>query len=127
MTASRLESLLRDGVTEVGVYDALTPDVVFHSPVLAQPVRGNDIVGLIVTNALETMADRKAVRVDELGDLTAFVFRATVDGHDLDVAAHARSDGDGRVRELKVFMRPLPAVEAFAAEMNRRLPDIQDD
>jgi hypothetical protein len=49
------------------------------------------------------------------------VFRARVNGRPLEGTDIMRLDEQGRIRELNVFVRPLPALTALAAALAPRL------
>nr|WP_156770773.1 hypothetical protein [Mycobacterium gordonae] len=53
----------------------------------------------------------------------ALMFRATVDGLDIQGCDFLHTGDDGLVDEITVMMRPLKAVAAFAARMRAELSD----
>ena len=60
---------------------------------------------------------------DELmGDGVGFlVGRAKVDGLEIEFVDHLRFDGDGRIADITVFFRPLPATAAALRRIGARL------
>jgi SnoaL-like domain len=102
--------------------EALAADVVLHSPITGafrfegrEPVLA---VLRIVRGALEDLHE-----IAEFGDddTRALIFGARVGGQELQGLDVLRFDAEGRVREFRVFIRPLPGVTALAAAM---APDV---
>ena len=101
--------------------DLLAPDVVFHSPVFAHPVRGRDSVAEL----LETVhaifgVPTYRLRLSEGRD-TMLLFDGEVDGQTLQVAVAIRDGPHGLIQELTVLMRPLPVVRRFGEVAMTRL------
>jgi hypothetical protein len=103
---------------------ALTEYVVFFSPVAFQPFRGRDAVVEVLGNVMEVFAD--FAYTDELaGEGThALVFRAMVDGKQVEGLDHLVLDDEGRVARLTVMVRPLSGVIAMAEQMGPRVAHI---
>ncbi|MDQ6807333.1 MAG: nuclear transport factor 2 family protein [Actinomycetota bacterium] len=105
----------RDYGTIAGV---LAPDVVIHSPITDSfQLHGRDdalAVLKIVREAMEGLEHRELVGAD---DVWTQRFRARVRGRHVDGMDLLRFDEEGRVRELTVFIRPLPGLAAFAAAL----------
>ena len=102
----------------------LTEDVVFFSPVAFQPFRGRDAVVEVLGNVLEVFVD--FTYTDELAGASthALVFRATVDGKEVEGLDHLVLDEDGRVVRLTVMLRPLSGVITMAEQMGPRVAHI---
>jgi hypothetical protein len=98
------------------VADALAPDVVIHSPITDSfEFRGRDdalAVLKIVAEAMDGLEHYELVGAD---DIWTQRFRVRVRGRLLDGMDLLRFDEEGRLRELTVFIRPLPGLTAFAA------------
>jgi hypothetical protein len=58
-----------------------------------------------------------------MGDTAVLVFKARVGDRDLDGVDILRFDGDGRIAELIVMVRPMSAVTALAEAMAARLAE----
>jgi hypothetical protein len=114
----------RDAV-ETGDIEAiiatLAPDVVLHSPVTFTPFEGRDAVAALLTAVFQTFEDFRYV--DELtGDgVHGLVFRARVGERDVEGIDLIRDDGQGRVVDLTVMVRPLSATMALGEAVRRRL------
>lgn len=52
------------------------------------------------------------------------IFKATVDGRELDGLDLLRFDGDGLIEELMVMVRPMSALHALAEAMGRRFDEL---
>ena len=59
----------------------------------------------------------------ETGDTAVLAFSASVGDRELDGIDLLRFDGDGKVCELAVYVRPLSGVNALAAAMQRMLAE----
>lgn len=101
--------------------ETLREDVVLHSPILFRGFEGRDVVGQVLTHVAATLED--LTYVDELaGENTVCLrFKANVGDRQLEGIDFLELDGDGKVAELTVFMRPLSAITAFNERMAERL------
>jgi len=104
---------------------ALREDVVLHSPILFRGFEGREIVGQVLTHVAATLED--FVYLDELSgeDTVCLRFKARVGDRELEGIDFLELDGDGKVAELTVFMRPLSAITAFNEQMKLRLEAAQ--
>ncbi|MDQ6777576.1 MAG: nuclear transport factor 2 family protein [Actinomycetota bacterium] len=113
--ALRLMKAMREGDYATAA-DALAPDVVIHSPITGSfEFRGRDdalAVLKIVYEAMDGLEHHELVGAD---DVWTQHFRARVRSRLLDGMDLMRFDAAGRLRELTVFIRPLPGLTAFAA------------
>ena len=101
--------------------EALSDDVVLHSPVLFKGFEGREAVGLILSHVAEVL-EGLTYTDEALGDGTAVLrFEARVGELELEGIDYLTLDEDGRVSDLTVFMRPLTALTAFNARMAERL------
>lgn len=101
--------------------EALAEDVVLHSPVLFRGFEGREVVLAVLSHVVAVLED--FAYTDELadGDRIVLRFRARVGDRELEGVDYLELDGDGRVAELTVFMRPFSALTAFNERMNERL------
>jgi hypothetical protein len=98
------------------VADLLAPDVVVRSPITDSfQFHGRADALAVLTIVSEAMEELE--HHDLVGDDTVWTqrFRARVRGRVLEGMDLLRFDEQGRVRELTVFVRPLPSLAAFAA------------
>jgi hypothetical protein len=101
---------------------AFAPDARFLSPVVFRPYEGRDLVLLILTEgAMKVFGDDfHYVHRLESEDAAALIFKATVDGLEVDGLDLLTFDSEGLITELKVMVRPMTALNALAEAMGRR-------
>jgi ketosteroid isomerase-like protein len=103
----------------------LADDVVFHSPIAFRPYTGRSATAAVLAAVSRVFDDfvYEAELTSEDGRDHALVFRARVDGKDIQGCDFLRHDRDGRVVQLTVMVRPLTAAVALrdrvAAELAR--------
>lgn len=100
---------------------ALHPDVVFNSPVAYQPYEGRDAVMTLLEHVVEVMPDLHYVDHLTGENSHTLVFRATVDGREVDGIDYCVVDEAGLVTELSVFVRPASGLMALGQAMGARL------
>ncbi len=98
-------------------------DALLWSPVSFKPFEGRAAIQHlleILFAVFEEFHYTDELRADD--DRTAaLVFRARVGGRDVEGLDLLRFDGDGKVRELTVMVRPRSALEALFAAVGARL------
>ena len=102
-----------------GMVAALSPDVVFHSPVTFKPFEGKEAVGFVLGAVMQVFED--FTYTDELreGETTALVFEARVGDRSVQGIDLVREDADGLIEDFTVLVRPLSGLTALAEEMGR--------
>ena len=105
--------------------EALSEDVVLHSPVLFRGFEGRDVVLAVLSHVIAVLED--FAYVDEIGEADRVVlrFRARVGDRELEGIDYLQLDDDGRVAELTVFMRPFSALTAFNERMSELLAPLR--
>jgi SnoaL-like domain len=99
----------------------LAENVRFRSPVVFSAYEGRDLIGMILTEgAMNVFEDFRYVEQLEDGDVATLVFTARVGDRKLDGLDMLRFDGEGKVAELTVMVRPLSGVNALAEAMGRQ-------
>jgi ketosteroid isomerase-like protein len=106
---------------------ALAPDATLISPITSRfRFEGSQQVTELMSVVLETLQDFQVVHQLGTGDLLAVVWRARVDGQDIEGVDTLKLDARGRVREIVLFVRPLPGLatltNALVSRMARRRP-----
>ena len=96
-------------------------DVVFRSPAVFKPYEGRDAIGMILATVSLVFEDFRYTDVIETGDVATLAFSATVGDRELDGIDLLRFDGEGKVREMAVYIRPLSGLHALAEAMQRAL------
>lgn len=92
------------------ILDACAPDAVLRSPFTDRlTFSGHEQIRAVSEVILDVFDDLRYTH-ELCGEEAAFlVGRARIDGHPIEWVDHLRLGPDGRVRELTVFFRPLPA------------------
>ncbi|HEX2359283.1 MAG TPA: nuclear transport factor 2 family protein [Solirubrobacterales bacterium] len=98
-------------------------DVRFRSPVVFKPYEGRQAVAVLLTAVGQVFEDFRYTEQTETGETAALAFSARVGDRDLDGIDLLRFDGDGKVREMAVYVRPLSGVNALAEAMQRKLAE----
>jgi ketosteroid isomerase-like protein len=110
---------------ERGDFDAavelLADDVVFRSPAVFKPYEGRETVATILRTVGQVFEDLHYT--DELaGDgVHVLVFEARVGDRQLQGIDMIRPDGDGRIGEFTVMVRPASGLMALAERMGPAL------
>ena len=100
--------------------DALAEDVTFNSPVAFKPFEGRETVGQVLGAVMQTFEDFRYTDELEAGggdDVHALVFRATVNGKELEGLDLLRMDDEGKIAELTVMVRPASGLMALGEQM----------
>lgn len=89
------------------------PDIVLHSPLIQTPLRkeaATELYGVL----FEALGEVEITHESSDGESQALFWRAS-DGHrTIEGADLIRVDDEGRVREVRVLIRPLASIAAFA-------------
>jgi hypothetical protein len=105
------------------VLAALADDVTLRVAVHDEPFVGRDAAAFVLRTVLAGALHGIEI-TETFGEQPQVIgFRARVAGY-LDPADGlllARPEADGRIADLTVYLRPLPALQALADEMGRRL------
>jgi SnoaL-like domain len=101
--------------------ELFAPEVSFRSPVVYKPYEGRDAVAMILGAVVQVFEDFRYTEQVETGDTAALAFSARVGDRDLEGIDLLRFDGDGKVRELAVYVRPMSGVNALAEAMGKQL------
>jgi ketosteroid isomerase-like protein len=119
MTALRLAGERGDADA---VAELLAPDVVFHSPMTERlRFEGKEEVVALHRDIFAVLEDLDTTEPLALGDTRSFSFRARVRGVELEAITLVRFDEQGQIVELKVFVRPLPALATLFATLPPRV------
>lgn len=102
-------------------------DAVFTSPVVFKPYEGKAITAAIVRGAARVFQDIRYVReiVSADGRDHALMFKATVNGLQVDGCDFLHLGEDGLIDDLTVMVRPLSAAKALAEAMGAQFERIE--
>ncbi|HEY4810612.1 MAG TPA: nuclear transport factor 2 family protein [Solirubrobacteraceae bacterium] len=100
--------------------ELLAADVVFHSPVTFHPFIGRDTVTRLLTLVSQTFEDFRYT--DELvtDGAHALIFKAAIDGKQLEGIDLLRFDERGLIADFTVMLRPLSGLIPFAQAMGEK-------
>ena len=102
--------------------EGFAPDVVLYSPITGRfQFHGRDEVLDLISLVRDTFDHFEHVHAygSELNG--TLVFRARIGRHELEGNDYLRFDGEGRVVELRIFIRPLPALARLTAALGPAL------
>ena len=99
----------------------LAPGVVFQSPIVFKPYVGRDAVGLLLRTVATVFQDFRYVAELHGDGQTALVFRARVGDRDIEGIDLGRTDEEGLVTHLTVFVRPMSAATALGEAMRAKI------
>jgi hypothetical protein len=101
--------------------DALSPDVVFHSPITFKPFEGKQAVSTLLGVVASTFEEFRYT--DELdGDgVKALVFEARIGDRQVQGLDLLRFDDDGLIEGFTVMVRPLSGAMALAEAVGKGL------
>ena len=98
----------------------LAPEIVFHSPVTFHPFVGRETVMGLLTLVGQTFEDFRYT--DELAGehAHALIFRAAIEGKQLEGIDLLRFDEEGLIDDFTVMLRPLSGLIPFAQAMGEK-------
>ncbi len=102
------------------VAELLAEDVVFHSPVTFHPFVGREDVLRLLGLVAETFSDFRYTDELHAQGAEALVFRASVEGKEVEGIDLLRFDGDGLINDFTVLIRPLSGLVPFAQAMGEK-------
>jgi SnoaL-like domain len=90
--------------------DSFAPDAVVRSPFTARlTFNGREQIGAVLQVVLDVFDGLHYTDELDSGDRAVLVASARVDGTEIELVDHMLLDENGKIRELTVFFRPLPA------------------
>ena len=99
--------------------DLLAEDAVFHSPVVHTPQEGRDKVFAYLHAASHALGgdDFRYLREIVDGDQAMLEFQTELDGIQINGVDIIRWDGEGKIIDFKVMVRPLKAINKVWEKM----------
>jgi ketosteroid isomerase-like protein len=104
----------------------LADDAVFHSPVVHSPQEGKAKVMMYLLSAAKVLGNDSFTYVRELvdGNDALLEFTSELDGIKINGIDLIQFDDDGRIKDFKVMVRPIKAVnklwEMMAAQLQKK-------
>jgi hypothetical protein len=105
--------------------DALSPDVVFKSPVAHKPTIGRPAVAALLGAVFDTFEDFRYTQQFRDGRRTAMVFEARVGDRTVEGLDLIEDDENGLVKTFTVMVRPLSGLAALGEAVGARLSAMQ--
>ncbi len=100
--------------------DLLAPDVVFHSPVTFHPFLGRETVTKLLGLVAQTFEDFRYTDELDTDGAHALIFRASIEGKELEGIDLLRFDEAGLIADFTVMLRPLSGLIPFAQAMGAK-------
>ena len=104
--------------------EALSPDVVFHSPITFKPFVGREAVGGLLGVVMGTFEDFRYTDELDADGTKALVFQARVGDRQVEGLDLLRFDEADKIADFTVMVRPLSAAMALAEAVGRGLEQI---
>lgn len=104
-----------------GVLATFAEDITFSNPVTFRPFEGKETMAFVVPRVLEVWKDLRYVAELEGHGFVGLVFDARVGDRAARGIDLLRFGDDGLIAEIAVMVRPLSALQALAAEMEKAL------
>lgn len=100
----------------------LADDVVFRSPAVYTPYQGKAATSVILAAVTRVFEDFRYTATVEQDGLSVLIFEAHVGEIELEGADFIRTDGDGKIVDLRVMIRPLKGLNAVVEAMGKAIP-----
>jgi len=101
--------------------DLFSAEPVFRSPAVHQPYEGRDAMRAVLGAVVQVFEDFRYTGQVEDGDTAVLIFEARVGDKQVGGVDILTFDGDGKISELMVMIRPLRGLEALVAQMAEKL------
>lgn len=122
-------AVIDGGSTQQALADIIREDAVFHSPVVHTPQEGRPIVVAYLAAAGMTLGNDSFQYLREVidGDTAVLEFATVMDGIHVNGVDIITFDDEGMIKDFKVMVRPLKAVnkvwEMMAAQLKAGAPN----
>jgi hypothetical protein len=104
--------------------ETLAPDVILHSPLISEAFHGREKVGhlfrSLADDYLFTDDFRYTAELAE-GNTVVLAFKGKLNGVNVEGVDLVQIDPAGKVRDITVFLRPLPGTAAVAKHLAPRV------
>jgi hypothetical protein len=120
-TLKRWHEIIEQGNPEL-LDDILAEDCVFFSPVVHTPQQGKELTRLYLTGAMHVLnKDFRYVKEVVSAEHAVLEFVCDIDGITVNGVDIISFDKEGKIREFKVMVRPLKAINLLHASMREML------
>ena len=103
------------------VLACMTDDIRMHSPTKMTPFEGRQIVRFLFGHLVEVLEDFQFTATVEQGDVAVLFFTCAIGGRPAEGCDVLTFSEDGLIKDFKVMIRPLRAVERLNEIMGERL------
>ncbi|MEM6582991.1 MAG: nuclear transport factor 2 family protein [Pseudomonadota bacterium] len=108
--------------------EILATDCVFFSPVVHTPQLGQAITKMYLMGAMYVLRDDfHYVKEIVDGNQAVLEFSCEIDGISVNGIDLISFDGDGKIREFKVMVRPLKAINMLHQKMGEMLQNLANE
>jgi hypothetical protein len=119
--ASEFRAAVENGDIEAA-HALLAEDIVFHSPATFHPFIGRETVGRLLEIVSQTFEDfRYTDELETPEGLHALIFRAAIDGREIEGLDLLRLDEQGLIGDFTVMLRPISGLLPFAQAMGEKV------
>jgi len=101
--------------------ELLAANVVFHSPATFHPFVGRETVTRLLGLVAQTFEDFRYTDELQADGAHVLVFRAAIDGKELEGIDLLRFDEDGLIADFTVMLRPISGLVPFAQAMGEKV------
>ena len=105
------------------IEEIFAADASFRSPVVFKPNEGREAIGMVLGAVVQVLEEFRYTDQTETGDTATLAFSARVGEREVEGIDLLRFDGEGKVRELAVYVRPMSGLNALAEVMQRKLEE----
>jgi hypothetical protein len=120
MSAAAFRSAVEAG--DLGAaHELFAQDIVFHSPITFHPFIGRETVTRLLGLVEQTFEDFRYTDDLQVDGAHALIFRASVEGRELEGIDLLRFDEDGLIADFTVMLRPLSGLMPFAQAMGEKV------
>jgi hypothetical protein len=120
MSAAAFRAAVEAG--DIGAaHELLAPDIVFHSPITFHPFIGRETVTQLLGLVEQTFEDFRYTDELRADGAHALIFRASVEGRELEGIDLLRFNDDGLIADFTVMLRPLSGLMPFAQAMGEKV------
>jgi SnoaL-like domain len=102
---------------------ACEEDVVFHSPIVVNPVAGIDRLMTALTSAFASIDNIEYTDTFCNEERGVLLWHWTIKGHAAQSVTVFKASPSGKIAEIAALVRPWPVVSLFRAAMQARFPN----
>ena len=101
--------------------ELFAPGIVFHSPATFHPFIGRETVTALLRIVADTFEDFRYTDQLEAGDVHGLIFRAAIDGREIEGIDLIRLDEEGLIEDFTVMLRPISGLMPFAQAIGEKV------